>query len=405
MSHLISTTPVGLPNIATDRPAYLLYPQLHQQITRDLGESDARYLAEPVYDANADQIDWYAHTSGSLRPFSELTEEGQIRFIGKIEAIRQRFADLADRYLASEDAPSGRALGYALQAASRVPAAEYRFLAGDQPVVMFWGFQQTAPDYAALLEKYIQLTTPPPPPEPPPKPQPVPPPPPPPPIQPPPPAAPLQPVHPFPREKKSGRGCLTWLLGLLLLLALLLGLIWALTQCSPSLETTPTKETPKEATPREATAEPPPEKTEGAKEEAIEEVIKNCDIAGLAGKWQSYSNQLTNARSGEPVLVNYRFDETGQGEVGVIQVDKSLCKGKAEAEFKENASGDTAQEKEKTSCVLHIQATDAICPRNQGSYSPHQVECQLNETGEADCTILQEDISPVHAVFERLRAR
>ena len=32
------------------------------------------------------------------------------------------------------------------------------------------------------------------------------------------------------------------------------------------------------------------------------------------------------------------------------------------------------------------------------------MECQLNETGEADCTILQEDISPVHAVFERLRA-
>lgn len=391
MSHLLQTTEVGLPNVQTDRPAYPLYPQLRQQIERDLGEAESRYLAEPVFDAHSAKIDWYSQGSVPPRPYSALTQAEQIQLIGQIEATRQRLLALAAQYLASGDDPSHRALGYALQAASGIPAAEYRYQVGDQPLVVFWGFQQEAPDYASQLAQYIKLNTPPPVPEP----KLVQ-------ITPPVEKAPHKPVKneapstrpepppfsPPAPKKRTPWGCLAGTLLLLLLLALLLSLLSKL--MTPSPEEAPP--------PSESAAEPKP--APKPEPDAIEQVMKSCDIAKLAGDWQSYSNQLTNARSGEPILVNYRFEEAGLGEVEVIQVDQSRCIGKAKAEFKE-----VTMENKTDGCVLHIQATSAACPQAQGSYSEHQVECQLNASGEAECTIIQQSTEPIHAVFERLRAR
>ncbi len=474
MALLLATTRVGKPVHATHRPAYLLSVQLHQQITRDLGEQDARYLAEPVYDAQSDQIDWYARHSAPVRGFAELSQNEQIQLVGEIETLRQRLRSLADRYQATTD-PSQTALAHALRAAAHPPAAEYRFLVGEQPVAIFWGFQQEANDYPALLDKYIALTHPalpeaspaaaPPIPEPEAAPQSST-------SEEPPDKARVEAVHNaahaatvtpwvMPREHVDllrfagrilwGTAALMFLLALLLIAvnafknavqhstgssrssgssvteqlhtaaeeqAQLQRQLSALRakitdcQCGPdetyypkvSPAPAPMAQAPDVPADQPAPDDPPPE-AQAAPPEEIEKVVESCDIERLAGRWQSHSNQLTNATSGEPVLVHYDFDPRGHGKIGVIQVDESQCRGNAKAEFK--AASGTAQDVESSpdsgsqQCVLHITATPASCPGGHRSYSEHQVECRLDDRGQANCIIIQQRMQPLHAVFER----
>lgn len=440
MAALIITTDIGAPAIGTDKPAYLLFHQLRLQLQRDLGDDIAAYLAEPVFDGNQDEIDWYATIEGKITAFKELSESEKINYIGQIEGIRKQLNAAGERYIRVDADPAKLTIGKALIAAAAEPELQYRYLVGKQPVVVFWGFIQQAPDYPELLKKYIEIHHKP---ETPPvsvekkdpveKPKPVEK------IYPKLTAASPQPttaatVTPFslpPEEfnllKYAGK--ILWgsaFLALFILATLLLlnavGLLHSSTASSfPSSSsdtsaslidqirqaTTSGDALQKQLAGLQSTlakklcdCEPgPTPKTESsqirpvdpAQEAEIEEVVESCDIAKLAGRWQSHSNDLHNAQSGKPIIVNYDFDVQGQGSIGITEIDNSQCQGKATAQF----------EKTNDVCVLTVRATKASCPSTGAGYNSHEVSCQLGENGKAKCTLLQKETDPIYAEFER----
>ncbi len=164
-AHLLGTTEIGSTIVKTEKPAYLLHQPLKQQVARDLGREYSQFLAHPEFDANEDIIDWFAESDGEVKPFYELSDLEQVHYVGRIDAILRSLRTLADKYLSSGDA-SQIAIGTALKSAAHEPAAEFRYMVGGQPVITFWGFEQSAPDYADLLQRYVELTNPPPVPEP-----------------------------------------------------------------------------------------------------------------------------------------------------------------------------------------------------------------------------------------------
>ncbi len=462
MAALITTTEIGASAVGTDKPAYLLFQPLRLQVQRDLGDAFANYLAEPVFDRHQDKIDWYSNLDGPIAAFDELSQREQIEYIGQVETIRQQLTALATRYIQAANDPARLTIGKALLAAAGEPERRYRYLIGNQPTVVFWGFVQNAKDYPELLDKYIQISQPPKPVEP-------------------------EPVlteaeagtgieiesqpdqdktppiaetarqnyeilsspaanadKPAPSENQSittghrqpfdllrYAGKVLW--GSTLIAGLFFIVVLIFTQFNQQSGLLPSTATPNQAVldkirqatttgdtlqrelanlqsvladkkcdcvvakPETDTEEKPgfesTPKEESPTQPEIEQVVESCDIAKLVGRWQSRSNELSNAQSGKPVRVNYDFNVQGLGKIGITEADGSQCQGRASAKFEK--SGDL--------CVLRISATRAACLAKLSSYRSHQVECKLGGEGKAECTLLQKGAQPVYAIFERRR--
>ncbi len=407
------------------------------------------------FDSQQDKIDWYSTADGPVREFGELSDSEKIETVGRIDSIRQQLTALAKRYIQATNDPGKLTIGQALLAAAGEPESTHRYLIGNQPTVVFWGFVQSAPDYPELLKKYIQIRQPP--------------------VTEPPPArtdnapparadiaphttdiapdkADIAPKKADTALEKTGlesqptarpdrdnsppeaaatetipaqefnllryAGKVLWGSAVLAGLLFVIALIVSLFNRSPGIPV-PVSTSNQEildkirqsvsagdrlqtelARLQSALAEkkcnctppePPPEPEQATTPAKIEDVVESCNIANLTGRWQSRSNELRNSKSGEPVRVNYDFDGQGEGQIGIIEADGSECKGQASATFKK--TGDI--------CVLHVKATPAACPTWPSSYKSHTVECKLGDKGKAKCTLLQKGTRPVYAVFER----
>lgn len=147
---LIATTPrAGLrPLGAQGQTVAQAQQQIAALITDRLTPRHAQLFAEPVADPARDSIAWYSTADGQAEPLAKVSPERQ-------EAARHAIAELADgiRKLAAEYAiaanPQQRQLAQLLDLAQSFPGEECVFLAGDQPIVIAWGY---APATTAATE-------------------------------------------------------------------------------------------------------------------------------------------------------------------------------------------------------------------------------------------------------------
>jgi hypothetical protein len=142
---LIGTTPrAGLrPLGAQGQTVAQAQQQIAALVASRLTPAHALLFAEPVADPARDAIAWYTTAEGKAIPLAQATPEQQ-------KAARERIAVLADdiRKLAAEYAaaanPQQRQMGALLELAQSFPGEECVFLAGDQPVVLAWGYAAAA---------------------------------------------------------------------------------------------------------------------------------------------------------------------------------------------------------------------------------------------------------------------
>ena len=391
------------------------YPQIRDMLRHkpELGDEYVLLFAEPVPNPANNSIDWYTPVQGAARPLSELPVEEQ-------NVLRDRLAQMAGEILRYADelkksqTGSGLTRGNILALALSYPGEEALFVVGDQPVFTCWGHGPGTPGAEPQdLSRLARLAVVAPPAPEPVKPAPeavfVP--------APEPTAAVQEPVAPAAERKGRGAGCLLWLLPLLLLLLLLLlpfigiggvpaisgrtlyNIPWRAAESAPGLaelraqndrlerevaalaaqarthadrcreSAPPVMERPA-ATPvppaakPEEVASPVPAPEEEKGEELVipdqpEEVPGKLTF--LRGRWLCETG-LVNGSTGEPVVVEFVFDDEGRG-LAVVHERNDRCTGRAIARFAEGN--------------LHIDIDEQTCARSEG-YSAQRIDCRNN---------------------------
>lgn len=120
------------------------YDQLAHTLRMRLGENHAAILAEPVSDAEAEGIDWYATTPGTPVKLALLPPGEQEQVKGKLQEFAQKTKELASSLKQSNDSNSVLA-GSLLELALLYPSEEYLYaLKSDEgelsPLLAGWGF-------------------------------------------------------------------------------------------------------------------------------------------------------------------------------------------------------------------------------------------------------------------------
>ncbi len=439
---LICSTEIGQPVSTNEKPAYLLHRQIRQHILIDLGEQAANFLAEPVFERHDNVIDWFTDKGAAIRPFSALSEDEQLQYVGKVDQLLKKLQILANDYIQSGDAAKA-SLGQAIKDAAQQPAANYRYLIDDQPVVVYWGFRQDAPDYPEFLKRYIEIF------EPStqsestaqdPK------------------ASEQESVQEPAKQDASSKafdakdhvteknlaaedssqtqtdhlssnpldqswwhllifaGRVLWgTIALFFLIALILLLLWLLNVWPPNTDyTVPAPSGQGELSlldgirratdegellraeldslSRELAAEkcncqpqksvPPP-----TPQSKIDEVVNQCDIANLKGNWQSKSDEIFDVQTNVPLTYEYTFNNQGSGQIRINNPSKGItCTGSASARFDEE-------------CALRIATTKAGCPGESSFYERTDVVCAFDEGKQVTCKVEQPSYAPFEAQF------
>ncbi len=120
------------------------YDQLAHTLHMRLGKSHAAILAEPVSEAGAESVDWYAASPGTPVKLAHLPPNEQEQVKGKLGEFAQKVKELAFSLKQSNDSNSILA-GSLLELALLYPSEEYLYaLRSDggelSPLLVGWGF-------------------------------------------------------------------------------------------------------------------------------------------------------------------------------------------------------------------------------------------------------------------------
>ena len=132
---------------AFGKPAWQSHIQLRAMIRQRLGERCANYFAVPTYDPDAGVIRWTVPVGGKVRSWHELSAEDQAMHALDMEEVRGELINFATELRSKGDGQPGGAAAFAslLEQAMKVPAdGHFLFMAGNQPVIAFWGFENPA---------------------------------------------------------------------------------------------------------------------------------------------------------------------------------------------------------------------------------------------------------------------
>lgn len=111
--------------------------QLLELIRSRLGLSHVLVFAEPMLDAGRQVIDWYCPVQGQIRPFADLLEENKQAIHEYLAVIAADVRNLAETLKANSQRSLG---GELLDLAVLYPGDEWIYLVGEQPVITCWGF-------------------------------------------------------------------------------------------------------------------------------------------------------------------------------------------------------------------------------------------------------------------------
>jgi hypothetical protein len=155
---LILTTRLGVrPLGVRGDPLHAVAGQLLAVIRRRLGDGPANLLAEPQLRESGDGIDWYAHQSGGVRRFNDLTDAERAQTLAEIDGHLAAINGLGDQLAASQTSDEARLIGRSLHLSTRRPSDDYIFLVDGQPVIVAWGYE---PDALASLEGFTPSAVP-----------------------------------------------------------------------------------------------------------------------------------------------------------------------------------------------------------------------------------------------------
>jgi hypothetical protein len=115
---------------------------LIRQSIRDRGRAErvAAFFASPVLEPDGEVMSWYAAARGFARPWSMLGEDERRRAEGEVSEICRELSELAVAIRSRSS--GGGALAEVIEQALRRPeTCDSLFLVGDQPVSVWWGFQ------------------------------------------------------------------------------------------------------------------------------------------------------------------------------------------------------------------------------------------------------------------------
>ena len=373
------------------------FAQIRDMLRRRFDDDYVLLFAEPVPNSADSSIDWYTPVQGAVQPLIDLPEEEQNLLRDKLAQMAsdiRRYAEELKQSPDSERVTRGAILLLALA----YPGEEALFVVGGQPVFTCWGhgpgtpgaeaqdlsrlarLARTAPVAVSAVPPALPPQTP---------------------IPPEPEKTVVAPVPP-PQAQGGGRGCLfslLWLLPLLLLLLLLLlpflGIGGVPALSGRTLYNIPyelpahdleARRAQNDALERDIAAlnarlkslaaqcreNPPGPTTEEPKGEELVIPEKTTSVSFLRGRWLCETG-LVNADTREPLVVEFSFDDQGQGQATVFEKEKGdRCVGKAVATL--NEAG-----------LLHIDVDEQICAKGDG-YSPQKIDCK-NSTGgtSAEC--------------------
>lgn len=383
---------------------YGRFPQIRDMLRRKFGEEYVLLFSEPVENRQNGEIDWYTPVQGTPRKLEDLSPEKRNVLCAKIRTMAHEIQAFAEELAHSSD-PLKVTRGNILQLALSYPGDNYLYAVGEQPVFCCWGFGPGTPG----VEPKSLVAIAPAPVEPAPEPeQPAAP------IAPPtPPPPPTPEAAPAPVASRS-RGCLWWLLPLLLL-ALLLALLFTSFGNFPALAGKTLLQGPDlpfledirdrsgeiatleneiaelqnildnhAAQCREPAMKPNP--PQSPPEEALVIPDNAEDTTFMEGKWLCETG-LANSRTGQPVVVEFAFDSAGVGKCTVREQNRN-CVGDAKAYMEEGR--------------LHITHGDLHCPGG-GAYLPQSIICTNASGPAASCKGQAPNGRPWDASFTRIR--
>lgn len=135
------------------RTVHGFFEPLRAGIREVLGESAARFLAEPVFDEGPGEVLWYAdHPAVAIDTLPEEQRSlGEQRFRERMDAL----CGLSARWIASDDAHlalMGQVLGLVLSQ----PLPRHMYIADEEPVFVWWGM---APEPASPHAERLFIET------------------------------------------------------------------------------------------------------------------------------------------------------------------------------------------------------------------------------------------------------
>ena len=336
------------------------HAQVCSIIAQHLSPAHAALIAEPQHDPGQQRIDWYAGVNGTATPVSALPAEEAERLRARAGELARDILQLSEQW--GKDAQSREALaGQMLALVLQHPHEDDLWSVDGQPVLVNWGFAPGAvgamPQDLSRMGGAIPVAA---------AAAPV--------------AAAAVPVA------AAGRGCLGWLLPLLLALLLLWLLLAALGILPSPLPASCLKPA---VDPRLDQATQAAEKQRNELEELLRQLrekallckppqpkprknedlnipadaAKKNDLSFLEGCWQSDTGLFSHP-SNTPIIAEYCFDKKGQGRRFVREENGQVCSGPATAKFEGNR--------------LVWRAGSAPCPKGN-QYVPQQVQCTGND--------------------------
>lgn len=145
---------------AFGKPVYQSHVQLRAMLKTKLGERAANYFAKPTFDPDLGELRWTAEVAGPARAWQAMTPEEQAGHALDLEVIRSQLMGYAKDLREQGGSQPGGAASFAslLEQATRVPAqGDFLYFVGDQPVIVFWGFEDhsgASVDPAAQAPRY-----------------------------------------------------------------------------------------------------------------------------------------------------------------------------------------------------------------------------------------------------------
>ncbi|NVK31748.1 MAG: hypothetical protein HWE20_12135 [Gammaproteobacteria bacterium] len=314
---------------SADYPAYSLYDSLSAVLRERVSPEAASLLARPDYERNSNLVDYSCDAEGGLIPINSLDDESKNFHLANIKSCATEIRGLAETLKSSPDHHSQR-LGHMLQQAVAVPDISYIYLLNDKPVVTNWGLQHRDGRSAVDLSSdsiFGEIAEP---------------------------RVPFVPVEVPPPADVRRFPWYYWLLSALLLLLFALLLWWLFNdqKIGPVVEVGEALVIPVEA-------------------------IETGNMEFLHGTWRSYAG-LTNSRTGEPITSIYVFSKEGKGTKTIIEeVSNEECIAAVTATITEDRQ-------------LRVEDLDnARCTRG-GRYVKSNITCSVNQSGDADCFMIQE---------------
>ncbi|MDR2487981.1 MAG: SrfA family protein [Desulfovibrio sp.] len=116
------------------------YAQLRTVLEKNLSPQHALLFAEPMHDASGTTTDWYTAFEGSPIPLDKLSPEKKIHAGEIISKLASDISRLAAQLTQSPEA-SKNIRGNILSLALRYPDTSHLYMAGDQPIIICWGFE------------------------------------------------------------------------------------------------------------------------------------------------------------------------------------------------------------------------------------------------------------------------